>query len=124
MKVQLKGGSSHFNVVEESANYYIVAGNADPATRMAKSKLDYEPVPTPAPVKIYTSGDRVWLKSRYNFNCEEYILAQVNTGIVALIHLKQGNRWSEPRKVANVTRVSTEEMQALIGSNADLVDTP
>lgn len=45
----------------------------------------------------------------------EYLLAQPLHGQVALVSLKDGNRWISPVKVRNVTEITPDELRAVMG---------
>lgn len=60
--------------------------------------------------KIYHVGQRF---THYN---GEYILANTNFKTISLISLRNGNRWSNPIKVANVHAITGKEMRQLTRS--------
>lgn len=64
-------------------------------------------------METYCIGDR--FAREYQNTISEYILSQVQEGIVALIGLESGNRWDDPVKVQTVMKITHEEFYEISG---------
>ena len=92
---------------------FIVAGHKD-ACSAWKTKLEAkfpEAFQTPTETPTFKMGDRIsGLDTRNN----EYMLAQVENGVINLINLSNGNRWTHaPVSVSAPTKITLAEFKQL-----------
>jgi hypothetical protein len=59
--------------------------------------------------------EHVSIGQKFKIRGQRYILAQVDAGIVTLIHLKNGNRFRDPQKVACPQRLTAQEWYLISG---------
>ena len=64
-----------------------------------------------------TGGTTLKIGDRVNspFFKQDMIIAQVDTGMVTLVSLQDGNRWHAPIKVCSVSKITHEEFADMIG---------
>lgn len=55
----------------------------------------------------------------YNSSKQEYILAHVSARMVCLVGLQDGNCWSDPKKVADPYKITTEEFEPMSSTVSD-----
>ena len=100
---------------------FIVAGHKD-ACSAWKTKLETkfpEAFQTPAEAPTFKMGDRI---SGIDTKNNEYMLAQVENGVINLINLSNGNRWThKPVHVDAPTKITLSELKQLVDSKTEIV---
>ena len=64
-------------------------------------------------------GARFRLNFKDSIGTLDYILAQVDKDILALISLTDGNRWNKPIKIKNNTGLTEIEIRAIFNCDED-----
>jgi hypothetical protein len=100
---------------------FLVAGHKD-ACSAWKTKLETkfpEAFQTPAEATTFKMGDRI---SGIDIRNNEYMLAQVEDGVINLINLSNGNRWThKPVHVDAPTKITLSELKQLVDSKTEIV---
>jgi hypothetical protein len=100
---------------------FIVAGHKD-ACSAWKTKLETkfpEAFQTPAEAPTFKMGDRI---SGIDTKNNEYMLAQVENGVINLINLSNGNRWThKPVHVDAPTKITLSELKQLVDGKTEIV---
>jgi hypothetical protein len=84
------------------------------ACRDWKDKLEQE---FPSVFKASTTfrkGDKIKMPEEAAFSSNTYLLVCIGDDTMMLANMETGGRWSKPVKVKDVTRITPEEMDALI----------
>lgn len=100
---------------------FLVAGHKDACSGW-KTKLETkfpEAFQTPTEAPTFKMGDRI---SGIDTKNNEYMLAQVENGVINLINLSNGNRWThKPVHVDAPTKITLSEFKQLVDSKTEIV---
>ena len=78
-----------------------------------KGKLEREYPGVFKPAQTFKQGDKVQFPASISFSDVGYILANFGNRSMGLINLSDGNRWTNPVTVLNVTSITAEEMKSI-----------